>query len=328
MPFSLRLAQAGQRNGLALTRITALLACLVGLFSIGAGTLFGFTGASAEPTPDVQKYLGYWNYDQPNLTTLNNVVLLACPGGGGQCDPQLPLPLKIPQVGWVLFSAGPNGTVNGTTDQGCTWNFKVTPTGLELSSTTQECFNNDIGSSGNITKWSVTVTGNKEHEEIISTSHQPHGVDLIATMTSGSRTRVSGPGGAKSLSRFLGRFTYNPADSSTLTNIVSTSNGTTYPEQGTVQFTRKNRTTILARTPDGCDWTLAVRGNTTELDPSTQTCHLPNGEASLRYWAIVTDDGEHMNAFSAGSTTLNGQQPVSTYLFIGELTRSAAAMRR
>lgn len=101
--------------------------------------------------PSVQKYLGYWNYDQPN-PTLNNVAVLACPGGGGQCDPQLPLPLKVPQVVWVLFSAGPKGTVNGHTDQGCTWNFKITPTGLELSSTTQECFNFDVGSSYNTTK--------------------------------------------------------------------------------------------------------------------------------------------------------------------------------
>jgi hypothetical protein len=276
----------------------------------------------------MQKYLGYWNYDQPNLTTLNNVAVLACPGGGGQCDPLLPLPLKVPQVGWVLFSPGPNGTVNGHTDQGCTWNFKVTPTDLELSSTTQACFNPSIGSSSNLTQWSVTVAGNKEHEKIVATNYQPNGVNLTGTMTAGSRTRVDGSDGAKFISRFLGKFTYDPADSSTLANIVSTSNGTIYPEQGTVQFTRKDRTTILARTPDGCDWTMAVRGDTAELDPSTQTCHLPSGETSLHYWAIVTDDGEHMNAFSAGSTTLNGQQPVSTYLFIGELTRSAAAMRR
>lgn len=286
---------------------------------------FGVTGASAEPAPSAQKYLGYWNYDQPNLTTLNNVDVLACPDGGSQCDPQLPLPLKVPQVGWVLFSAGPNGTVNGHTDQGCTWNFKVTPTGLELSSTTQECFNHDIGSPGNITKWSVTVTGIKEQEQIVATSHQPNGVDLIGTMKSGSRTRVSGSGGARSFSRFLGGYTYNPVDFNALTNVVVSDKGTIYPEQGAVQFTRKNRNTIVARTPNGCDWTLAVRGNTAELDPATQTCRLANGQTSLRYWAIVTDDGEHMNAFRTGSTKLNGQQPANNCLFIGELTRSAPA---
>lgn len=324
MSFSQRPAHARPRNGPARMRM-ALLACLVALLLTGVGVPHGLTGASAEPALSAQKYLGYWNYDQPNPATLNNVAVLACPDGGGQCDPQLPLPLKIPQVGWVLFSAGPNGTVNGHTDQGCNWNFKATPTGLELSSTTQECFNHNIGSSYNLTKWSVTVTGNKEHEEIVSTSHQPNGVDLIATMQSGSRTRVDGSGGAKSFSRFLGSYTYNPADFNTLTNVVSTDKGTIYPEQGTVQFTAKDRSTVLAHTPDGCNWTLAVRGNTAELHPATQTCHLANGETSLRYWAIVTDDGQHMNAFRAASTTLNGQPPTNNYLFIGVLTRSAPA---
>jgi len=78
-----------------------------------------------------------------------------------------------------------------------------------------------------------------------STSHQPNGVDLIATMTSGSRTRVDGSGGAKSFSRFLGSYTYNPADFNTLTNVVVTDKGTIYPEQGTVRFTAKNRRTIV-----------------------------------------------------------------------------------
>ena len=327
MSFSQRLVHAGPRNGLTSMR-TTLLACLAAFFALAAGVPYGITEASAAPAPSMQKYLGYWTYDQPNLTTLNNVDVLACPDGGGQCDQQLPLPLKIPQVGWELFTPGPNGTVNGTSDQGCTWNFKVTPTDLELSSTTQECFNHAIGSSGNIIKWSVTVTGNHEHETIISVSHQPNGVDLIGTMASGSRTRVDGPGGAKSFSRFLGAYTYNSADFSTLTNVVATDNGTAYPEQGTVQFARESRSTIVAHTPNGCNWTLAVRGNTAELDPATQTCHLADGEMSLRYWAIVTDDGEHINAFRAGSTTLNGQLPANTYLFIGALTRSAPAAER
>jgi hypothetical protein len=303
----------------------ALAACLGILFSVLLGAPFGLTDASAAPAQNVQKYLGYWNYDQPNMTTLNNVTVLVCPGGGGQCDSQLPLPLKVPQVGWVLFSAGPNGTVIGHTDQGCTWNFKVTPASLELASTTQECFNYDIGSAYNLTKWSVTVTGNKEHEQIIANSYQPNGVTLISTMKSGSRTRVDGSQGGKSLGRFLGGYTYNPADFNTLINVVVTNIGTAYAQRGTIQFTRKNRSTILARTPDGCKWTLAVRGDTAELNPATQTCHFANGQTSLRYWAIVTDDGVYMNAFRAGSTTLNGQPPISDYQFIGALTRSAPA---
>jgi hypothetical protein len=314
--------------GKGLIRICAALAACLGALALTLlGAPFGLTGASAAPAQNVQKYLGYWNYDQPNMTTLNNVTVLECPGGGGQCDSQLPLPLKVPQVGWVLFSAGPNGTVNGHTDQGCTWNFQVTPASLELSSTTQECFNSDIGSAYNLTRWSVTVTGNKEREQIIANSYQPNGVTLISTMKSGSRTRVDGSQGQKPLALFLGSYTYNPADFNTLTNVVVTDKGTAYPQQGTVQFTRENRSMILARTPDGCKWTLTVRGNTAELNPATQTCHLADGQTSLRYWAIVTDNGEYMDAFRAGSTTLNGQQPTNDYQFIGALTRSTQDTR-
>lgn len=277
---------------------------------------------SEQSEQNAQKYLGTWNYDQPDLATLNNVAVMACPDGGGTCDNQLPLPLQIPQVGWVVFSPGPNGSVNGQTDQGCTWNFTVTRTGLELSSTTQMCFNHNIGSAYNITQWSVTVEGNHEQERIVSRSFQPNGTVLIATMNSGSRTKVAGVGGQESFSHFLGQFTYDPVNFSTLDNVVSTDQGTTRPEQGMIQFTSDGYGTVVAHTPDGCSWTLAVRGNTAELDPATQTCQLASDHTvSLRYWAIVTDDGVRLSAFRSGASSLNGQQ-TNEFLFISSLTRS------
>jgi hypothetical protein len=302
------------------------LAAVVALFAVATAAPLGSTTASAATGTNAAKYYGMWNYDQPDAATLNNVAVLACPDGGGQCDRLLPLPLQVPQVGWVVFSPGPNGTVNGHTDQGCTWNFRVQPTRLELSSTTQQCFNQAIGSSGNITKWSVQVNGNRETESIVAVSHQPNGVDLIGTMKSGSRTKVAGgQENAKFVQRFLGGYSYYPADFHTLTNVVSTDKGTVYPAQGTVRFsaTNTNGGKINAHTPDGCDWTLAVRGDTAELDPATQTCHTANGDSSLHYWALVTDDGQHMNGFRAGSTTAPGQPPTNTFLFVGVLTRSA-----
>jgi hypothetical protein len=304
----------------------AVLAAVVALWAVVTAAPLGSTTASAATDTNAAKYYGMWNYDQPDAATLNNIDVLACSDGGGQCDQQLPLPLQVPQVGWVLFSPGPNGTVNGHTDQGCTWNFSVQPTGLELSSTTQRCFNPAIGSSGNITKWSVQVNGNRETESIVAVSHQPNGVDLIGTMKSGSRTKVvAGQDNGKFVHRFTGDYSYNPADLHTLTNIVSTDKGTVYPQQGTVRFSTKDkdRGKINAHTPDGCDWTLDVRGDTAELDPTMQTCHTANGDSSLHYWALVTDDGEHMNGFLAGSTTAPGQPPTNTYLFVGALTRSA-----
>lgn len=300
----------------------AVVALLAGLTAVPSGA----TTASADTRTSAAKYYGMWNYDQPDAATLNNVAVLACSDGSGQCDPDLPLPLRLPQVGWVVFSPGPKGTVNGHTDQGCTWNFTVHSTGLELSSTTQQCFNPAVGSVGNLTKWSVQVRGDRETEQIKATSHQPNGVDLIAPMASGSRTKVvHGQDNGRFVRRFLGDYRYDPSDMRTLTNVVTTDKGTAYPEQGTVRFTATHtaRGRIHARTPDGCDWTMDVRGDTAELDPATQTCHTSKRVRTLHYWALVTDDGQHMNGFSAGSATTPGRRPTNTFAYIGALTRPA-----
>lgn len=316
-----RFARASARPAFAL--LTAVAALSV---SQTAAPSEATASAPADSHTNAAKYYGRWNYDQPDAATLNNITVLACPDGSGQCVPQLPLPLRVPQVGWVVFSPGPNGTVNGHTDQGCNWNFAVHPAGLELSSTTQECLGPAVGSVGNLTRWSVQIQGNRETEQITAISHQPNGVDIIATMKSGSRTRVvHGQDSGRFLQRFLGDYRYDPADMRTLTNIVSTDQGTVYPEQGTIRFTASHsaRGRIVARTPDGCDWTMDVRGNTAELDPGTQTCRTATGDRSLHYWALVTDDGQHMNAYSAGSTTLPGRQPTNTFMYVGSLTRHA-----
>ena len=316
MSFSSRLVRART------IALCALAAAAAGL-AIIATAPSGSAASAATPT-DASKYYGVWNYDQPDAVTLNNVDVLACADGTGQCDLQLPLPLRVPQVGWVEFSPGPDGTVNGHTDQGCTWNFSVHPTGLELSSTTQECYNPAIGSTGNLTKWSVQVNGNRETESIVAVSHQPNGVDIIGTMNSGSRTKVVGsPDDAKFVQRFLGDYHYTAGDFHTLTNIVTTDQGTAYPEQGTIRFTAKyqDRGMITAHTADGCDWTLYVRGDTAELDPAVQTCHTAGGDHSLHYWGLVTDDGQHINAIRAGSTTAPGQPATNTYLYVGLLAK-------
>lgn len=305
------------------SRIAGVCVGVAALFAVMAVSPVGPGPAQAENV-DAAKYFGTWNYDLPDRATLNNIDVLACPDGTGACDPDLPLPLQVPQVGWVVFSPGPNGTVDGRTDQGCTWNFAVHPDGLELSSTTQECFNKNVGSAGNLTKWSVKVDGGKETESIVAVSHQPNGVDILGTMTSGSRTKVGESAENKRfVDHYLGDFTYTPADSHTLTNVVSTSVGTAYPQQGTVHFSGKSNSMITARTPDGCDWTLEVRGNTAELAPDTQTCHTPTGDISLRYWGLATD-GHQMNAFLSGTTTAPAQPPTDIYLFVGDLTRSAS----
>ena len=171
---------------------------------IAAEVPAGIAAASPPPKASAQPYLGTWNYDQPDQATMRNIAVLSCPPDGDGCaSSPLPLPLRIPQIGNIVFSAAATGTVVGHTDQGCTWRFAVTTGSLELSPPGQFCFNHTIGSAYTLTRWSVTVVGNHERETIIGVSHQPTG-DLVTTMHDGARTRVTGVGGFHAMTRFLG----------------------------------------------------------------------------------------------------------------------------
>ncbi len=306
----------------------AILAVVVALFAVAAVAPFGSATASAGTDTAAAKYYGLWNYDQPDVATLNNVAVLACADGGTSCshNPQMPLPLSIPQVGWIDFSQGPNGTLYGHTDQGCTWNFAVTPGGLELSSTTQLCFNTTIGQYYSIKQWSVQVAGNAEYEQIISQSIQPNGDILYTTMNFHSKDRPSrhkviGDRADAAVNRFVGSFTYDPFSFQTLDNITVTDKGAALPESGPVRIDRADGTRIVAHTPDGCSWTFGVHGNTAELlDPATQSCRIGSRTFSLRYWALVTDDGTHLSAFRSGYTFENGL--TNYYTFISSLSRN------
>jgi hypothetical protein len=291
---------------------------------IAAGAPAGIAEATPAPEASAQKYLGTWNYDQPDQATMRNIAVLSCPPAGDGCaSGLLPLPLHIPQIGNIVFSAAANGMVVGRTDQGCTWTFAVTPDSLELSPPAQSCLNHTIGSAYTLTRWSVTVVGNHERETIIGISHQPTG-DLITTMNDGARTRVSGVGGLPAMARFLGAWTYDPASSQTLVNMVVTvpvggGDPVVSPVQGEVRVTSEHYGAIVAHTADGCRWTLAVQGNTAELNPATQTCQLATGTVTLLFWSAASD-GEHQNALMAGIKDLNGQES-TFYLYIGALTK-------
>jgi hypothetical protein len=290
-----------------------------------AGAPAGFAAASPPPPASAQRYLGTWNYDQPDPATMRNIAVLSCPPGEEGCaSGLLPLPLHIPQIGNIVFSAAANGKVVGRTDQGCTWTFTVGRDSLELDpSRPQSCFNHTIGSAYTLTRWSVTVVGNHERETIIGISHQPTG-DLVTTMHSGARTRVGGVGGMPAMARFLGAWTYDPTSPHTLVNMlvtVSVGGGdpVVSPVQGEVRVTSERYGVIVAHTDDGCRWTLAVQGNNAELDPPTQTCQLASGTVTLLFWSAASD-GNRQNAVMAGTKNLNGQES-NFYLYIGALTK-------
>ena len=297
------------------------------LFGLVVLIAAGVPASTAEASPaspaSAQPYLGTWNYDQPDPATMRNIAVLSCPPGGEECPSGLlPLPLHIPQIGNIVFSAAANGMVVGRTDQGCTWTFTVTSDSLELSKA-QSCLNHNIGSAYTLTRWSVTVVGNHERETIIGISHQPTG-DLVSTMHHGARTRVTGVGGFPAMSRFLGAWTYDTASRQTLVNMVVTvpvggGDPVVSPVQGEVRVTSERYGVIVGHTDDGCRWTLAVQGNTAELDPPTQTCQLASGTVTLLFWSAASD-GDHQNSVMAGVKDLNGQES-NFYLYIGALTK-------
>jgi hypothetical protein len=321
VPHGQRPAHAQPRNRPHTRPWTALLLSLVVLAA--AGVPAGTAQASPPPRASAHKYLGTWNYDQPDPATMRNIAVLSCPPGGNGCPSSpLPLPLHIPQIGNIVFTAA-DGRVVGRTDQGCTWTFAVTAHSLELSPAAQYCFNHNIGSAYTLTRWSVTVVGNHERETIIGISHQPTG-DLVTRMHHGARTRVSGVGGLPAMARFLGAWTYDPASPQTFVNMLVTvpsgaGDAVVSPVQGTVRVTSEHYGVIVARTADGCRWTLAVQGNTAELNPTAQTCQLATGTVTLFFWSAASD-GEHENAVMAGAKDVNGQQS-TFYLYIGALTK-------
>jgi hypothetical protein len=73
---------------------------------------------------------------------------------------------------------------------------------------------------------------------------------------------------------------------------------------------------MTARTPDGCDWTLRARGNTTELEPASQTCETTQGTVTLTFWATASD-GTRQSSVMAGTDEHGGRFLLS----VGSLTK-------
>lgn len=233
----------------------------------------------------IGKYLGRWNYDQPDRATMTNIATSNVPGRE-----------RVPQIGDIVFTAEGQGRIVGRTDVGCTWRFKATRASLELDPPSQLCHNPTSNIAYTITRWTVTVDGAHETETIIAKSHHPDR-DYDFVLNTGARTKAKeyDPGAT---AKFTGTWTYDPADLATGVNIRTTfrraPDGTTTPErteeQGHVTVTRDYGNRITARTGDGCTWSLVARGNTAKLDPAIQTCTLPTSTAiTIRSWTIATD---------------------------------------
>jgi hypothetical protein len=285
---------------LALTAVLAM--CLAGwaTIALASPSARAASQAPASQAPaGIKQDLGTWNYDQPSSETMTNIAVASCPAGTPSCA-SVP-PISLPQIGYVVFSAGPGGSVLGHTDQGCTWRFTPVPGGLELSQgAAQSCFNHVIGSSYTMTRWSVRFSGRHETEYITAVSHLPYG-NFDFALKNGKRTRAqSGPA---ALRRFTGNWQYAPADPETGLNIKTT----VYPAPvgqvrspltGPVTFTPRRGDLITARTADGCTWTLAVAGNTAELRPAKQACATGGATTTMSFWSIASDGRQQVSVIA------------------------------
>ncbi len=244
------------------------------------------------------KYLGTWNYDQPNYATHVNIAQLNGDGGGYRSG--------VPQIGTVTFSRSITGEILGRTDQGCTWRFTAHTDSLQLSSTNQYCFNRVVNLGYNIYYWKVSITGNHEQEVLKATSYLPNGTfDFV--LQNGRRTKSSDENLAASTQNFVGTWKYKPADIASQDNIMikvhfptdGIPSVTREPVAGTVRFTKGSEGKLIATTDNGCRWTLEVHGNTAALLPSKQICHLPQGTQKLHFFTIASD-GQQQTSMMSG----------------------------
>ncbi|WP_433683562.1 hypothetical protein [Nocardia sp. CA-119907] len=289
------------RSSSRLTAIAAL--ALAGLATVPAPAGADST-ASAETTGSVEKYLGTWNYDQPDHVTSTNIATMDL--FGYRPD--------IPQIGTITFTRGAESEVLGHTDQGCTWHFRPVGDALEMTSTTQYCFNQVIGSGYNIDRWRVTVDDGIERETLHANSYLgpgTFGFDLV----DGRRTNAAAGTQADTAQRFSGTWTFDrapfPTNAATNSYFIPLP-FTPAPMSGPVTFAPSAGSTVTAHTADGCDWTFEARGNTAELSPATQTC----GATTLAFWSIA-DDGRHQTAILSGQ-----DHSIPFVMTSGSLTRT------
>jgi len=281
--------------------VAALLTAVVGCHRAG--------DAGASSPHDEPAWNGTWNYTQPDIAADRDVGHLSCPDG---------FALVLPQLGWARFAQSGRRLVVET-DQGCRWTFTRRGLGAALDPPAQTCFNQVIGSSYTLTRWDIAVAGTDETETIVGNSHQPGG-DCMFTLPAGRRTRVT-ESDADDAAAFLGAWSFDATDApgANLQQVVCPGDapGVLRPgvATGGVTITQLSSRAIRVVTDDGCPWTLAVAGNTAELDPPQQTC--PASQRTRRFWAMASD-GQRIATVASGAERV-GDAPCDVVLATGRL---------
>ena len=178
--------------------------------------VLGLVAVTSYCAAQESKYLGVWNYDQPNGETSENIAQLQCPAPKGSPEGMHGFGMMIPQIGNLTITNAADGHLKGVTDQGCSWTFKVGSSSAELEPASQTCFNKLIGSSYTITRWSIRVDGNQESETLMAKSHHQMG-DCDFAMQTGKRTKAED---TDSSGLFVGDWRYDTLDPKTRMNVA------------------------------------------------------------------------------------------------------------
>ncbi len=250
-----------------------------------------------DSSPDATApFVGTWNYDQPDRSPGKNIGKVVCPSPGPT--------IVVPQIGSIVISKTGESTIQGKTDQGCTWTFAVQDESAVASPPQQSCFNHVIGSSYTL-DWSFSVNGQQETEVITGTSHLPTG-DCAFELKSASRTRVDPATTVDATAAFVGTWSYDAPDPMTGVNVARVICGSQVnyaPVLGTLTITKTADRHIQAKSDKGCTWSFSVEGNTAELSPATQSCD--EAQTTMSFWAM-TSDGHQAAEFASGLSHQSG----------------------
>ncbi|MFO0685118.1 MAG: hypothetical protein U0234_23870 [Sandaracinus sp.] len=222
-----------------------------------------------------QAFAGRWLYGHPDPTSGDGVARLHCPASA--TSPELALPL--PQIGWIDFTVSPDGTLSGTTDQGCTWAFTVEGEVASIASTDQTCFNRNIGSSYTIAAWTFALDADgRATESLHAISHQA--VDCDFVLATAARRRLDAESGDRT-APFLGAWALDAPDAAggniALVTCPAADGGVPpspsyVPQLGGLVVARVDDDTIAITTDAGCTSRLDVEAHTAELASPAARC--------------------------------------------------------
>ncbi|MFJ4652173.1 hypothetical protein ACIP5Y_12990 [Nocardia sp. NPDC088792] len=257
---------------------------LIPAFVLISAALMGGIPTATADSGRGDAYLGRWNYDFPDRASMINYATEDIPGAA-----------PGPQIGDIVFTSSAAGRITGRTDVGCTWEFKTTVDELTLDPPGQTCHNPTYGYAYTTTAWTVRVRDDKETESITAVSHHAD-KDYTFDLAHGARTkaREDDPGAAQA---FEGAWGYDG------------------PQPGNITVAKNYDDRLIARTGDGCSWTLISRGDTAKLDPPIQTCTQGDSAVTLRFWTIAVA-GDHELSTMTGTDAKGAAIAIS-----GDLTR-------